>query len=84
MCYNLVEVKVSDTFRYLNLTLNLFLIFLECTLNTEYLLLMSSVTTKINVLLYLKISYFFNVLLVIHVTLCKFSLKFLTCISVQF
>lgn len=52
----------------------------------EYLLLMSRLTTKRNVLLYLKIICFFSVLLVIYVTLSKFSLKFLTCIniSVQF
>lgn len=50
----------------------------------EYLLLMSRLTTKMNVLLYLKIIYFFSVLLVIHVTLFKFSLKFLTSINISF
>lgn len=82
MCHNLLEGKAADIlilkfdFRFLVNSSEVYF--------KEYLLLISRLTTKINVLLCLKISYFTSVLLVIHVTLSKFSLKFLTCISSSF
>lgn len=82
MCHSLVEGKAADVL-ILKCDFQFSVISSEVYFK-EYLLLMSRLTTKINVLLCLKISYFTSVLLVIHVTLSKFSLKFLTCISSRF
>lgn len=82
MCHSLVEGKAADVL-ILKLDFQFSAISSEVYFK-EYLILTSRLTTKINVLLCLKISYFTSVLLVIHVTLSKFSLKFLTCISSRF